>query len=103
MRRVFEVYTKLCRRDGMLQPLSSTEFRDVLGSLETLSLVASAADVGMGMNTPARKQRSRAFGPPTSAEDKQLVSCMGEAELARAVEGVAGGILKGILDGSGLD
>ena len=39
IRALLSTYAKLCRRDGLLQPLSNTEFRDVVTSLETLSLI----------------------------------------------------------------
>ncbi|CRK14043.1 hypothetical protein BN1708_017219, partial [Verticillium longisporum] len=37
---LFDTYTILCTRDSVLHPLSSSEFREVVGSLETLGLVS---------------------------------------------------------------
>ncbi|OBT50929.1 hypothetical protein VE04_08598, partial [Pseudogymnoascus sp. 24MN13] len=38
IKQLYDTYCHLCCADSVLQPLTSTEFRDVVGSLETLSL-----------------------------------------------------------------
>ncbi len=103
VRALFEAYSGLCKRDGMLHPLSSTEFRDVIGSLETLSLVTGADGKGGSFTlprTPSKKGRA-AFGAG-QGDERRFASCVGDKELETAVEGVGGGILKGILSGEGL-
>jgi cell division control protein 6 len=104
IKALYDVYCMLCKQDAILHPLTSTEFRDVVGSLETLSLI-SAVDgrngsfVGL---TPSK--RARKFGSGVGVGDEKRVgSCVGEKEVAQAVEGLGAGILKSILSGQGLD
>ncbi|KAF8863373.1 cell division control protein Cdc6 [Acephala macrosclerotiorum] len=105
IKQLYRVYSMLCTRDSILHPLTSTEFRDVVGSLETLSLV-SAVDGRNGsfiaLTTPSK--RGRKFGSGAGVGDeKRIGSCVGEKEIAQAVEGLGAGILKSILSGEGLD
>lgn len=103
IKALYAVYCTLCTRDSILHPLTSTEFRDVVGSLETLSLV-SAVDGRNGSfvgATPTRKARKFGAGVG-SGDEKRVASCVGEKEVAQAVEGLGGGILKSILSGEGL-
>jgi cell division control protein 6 len=104
IKALYDVYCTLCNQDAVLHPLTGTEFRDVVGSLETLSLI-SAVDgrngsfVGMTPNKRARK-----FGSGVGVGDEKRVgSCVSEKEVALAVEGLGAGILKSILCGQGLD
>jgi cell division control protein 6 len=104
IKALYGVYCILCTRDSILHPLTSTEFRDVVGSLETLSLI-SAVDGRNGSFvafTPGK--RGRKFGSGVGVGDERRVgSCVGEKEVAQAVEGLGAGILKSILSGEGLD
>lgn len=105
IKQLYGVYSMLCTRDSILHPLTSTEFRDVIGSLETLSLV-SAVDGRNGsfiaLTTPSK--RGRKFGSGAGVGDEKRVgSCVGEKEVVQAVEGLGAGILKSILSGEGLD
>lgn len=105
IKALYDVYCMLCTRDSILHPLTSTEFRDVVGSLETLSLI-SAVDGRNGsfvaLGIPSK--RGRKFGSGIGVGDEKRVgSCVGEKEVAQAVEGLGGGILKSILSGEGLD
>lgn len=105
IKTLYAVYCLLCTRDSILHPLTNTEFRDVVGSLETLSLV-NAVDGRNGsfiaMNTPSK--RGRKFGSGIGVGDEKRVgSCVSEKEVAQAVEGLGAGILKSILSGEGLD
>lgn len=105
IKALYDVYCILCTRDSVLHPLTSTEFRDVVGSLETLSLI-SAVDgrngsfVPLGATTKGRKKFGSGIGV---GDEKRVGSCVGEKEVAQAVEGLGGGILKSILSGEGLD
>ncbi|EPE35524.1 P-loop containing nucleoside triphosphate hydrolase [Glarea lozoyensis ATCC 20868] len=104
IKALYDVYCMLCTRDSILHPLTSTEFRDVIGNLETLSLVSAVDGRNgsfAGMRTPSR---SRKFGAGIgSGDEKRIGSCVGEKEVAQAVEGLGAGILNSILNGEGLD
>ncbi|CAG8972236.1 hypothetical protein HYALB_00001634 [Hymenoscyphus albidus] len=106
IKALYAVYCTLCTRDAILHPLTSTEFRDVVGSLETLSLI-SAVDGRNGSfaalnSTPSKRARKFGMGVG-SGDEKRVGSCVGEKEVAAAVEGLGAGILKSILSGEGLD
>lgn len=105
IKALYDVYCMLCKRDSILHPLTSTEFRDVVGSLETLSLISGVDGKNgsfIGLNTPSK--RSRKFGSGVGiGDEKRVGSCVSEKEIAQAVEGLGAGILKNILSGEGLD
>ncbi|KAI1005420.1 hypothetical protein K3495_g2801 [Podosphaera aphanis] len=105
IKALYDIYCRLCLRDHILHPLTSTEFRDVIGSLETLSLV-SEADNRMkpffSIGTP-KGRASKSGNGIISGDSKRITSCVGEKEVAQAVEGLGSGILKSILSGEGLD
>jgi cell division control protein 6 len=104
IKALYDVYCMLCTRDSILHPLTSTEFRDVIGNLETLSLVSAVDGRNgsfAGIRTPSR---SRKFGAGIgSGDEKRIGSCVGEREVAQAVEGLGAGILNSILNGEGLE
>ena len=105
IKALYDVYCMLCTRDSILHPLTSTEFRDVVGSLETLSLVGAVDGKNgsfVGMSTQAR--RNKKFGSGVGiGDEKRVSSCVAEKEVAQAVEGLGAGILKSILSGEGLE
>ncbi|KAF1943432.1 cell division control protein Cdc6 [Clathrospora elynae] len=102
IKELFEAYTTLCKRENILHPLTSTEFRDIIGSLETLSLVSAvegkAGSLDVAAGTPSRRGRGKAF-PGVVVEDRRVASAVGAKELADALVGPGSVILKGILDG----
>ncbi|KAI2776538.1 cell division control protein Cdc6 [Daldinia loculata] len=107
IKRLYETYSILCTRESLLHPLSSSEFREVIGSLETLSLV-SAVDGKTGslamLHTPSKRGKKSGFGSGIGlADEKKVASCVGEKELEQAVEGLGVDILKSILSGEALD
>lgn len=108
IKALYDVYCMLCKRDSVLHPLTSTEFRDVVGSLETLSLVC-AVDGRSGSfvnasGSMAKRGRKAMFGGGVGVGDEKRVgSYVSEKEVMVAVEGLGGGILKSILSGEGLD
>ncbi|KAI1660277.1 cell division control protein Cdc6 [Daldinia decipiens] len=107
IKRLYETYSILCTRESLLHPLSSSEFREVVGSLETLSLV-SAVDGKTGslamLHTPSKRGKKGGFGSGIGlADEKKVASCVGEKELEQAVEGLGVDILKSILSGEALD
>ena len=94
IRKVYEMYSGLCKREKALHPLAMTEFGDVVGSLEALSLVQSGDGKGlMGLGlarlTPSKKL--------LRAEDRSVVSCVTESEVEGCLDGLGGGILKKLL------
>ncbi|KAH6666596.1 P-loop containing nucleoside triphosphate hydrolase protein [Halenospora varia] len=105
IKALYSVYCTLCTRDSILHPLTSTEFRDVVGSLETLSLISAVDGRNgsfVGLSTPSKRARKFGSGVGTG-DEKRVGSCVGEREVAQAVEGLGAGILKSILSGEGLD
>ncbi|EEH40563.1 cell division control protein [Paracoccidioides lutzii Pb01] len=103
--QLFATYSTLCRRDKILQPLSATEFRDVIGSLETLGLVGEAHGWGYG-GTPSFSSSfsssSSAMTPSRAArkkrgEERGLVCFVGEREVEGHIYGAGEGILRGLL------
>ncbi|RPA90795.1 cell division control protein Cdc6 [Choiromyces venosus 120613-1] len=80
IRKLFDVYTALCKKERLLHPLSSTEFRDVVASLEVAGVVNMAAG---GMGTPSK--RGRASG---GTEEKRISACVREMDLLTAVADV---------------
>ncbi|KAI1078299.1 cell division control protein Cdc6 [Whalleya microplaca] len=103
VKSLYDTYCLLCTRDSVLHPLSSSEFREVVGSLETLSLV-SAVDGKTGslamLQTPSKRGKRSGF---SLADEKKVASCVGEKELEQAVEGLGVDILRSILSGEALD
>ncbi|KAI1142845.1 cell division control protein Cdc6 [Hypoxylon sp. FL0543] len=107
VKSLYDTYCLLCTRESVLHPLSSSEFREVIGSLETLSLV-SAVDGKTGslavLQTPSKRGKRSGFASGVGlADEKRVASCVGEKELEQAVEGLGADILKSILSGEALD
>lgn len=110
VKTLFDTYSLLCKQDAVLHPLSSSEFREVVGSLETLSLV-TAVDGKTGSfavlqpHTPSRKGRKNPFGSGGAAngDERRVASCVGDREIEHALDGVGADILKSILSGEALD
>ncbi|CAN8098898.1 unnamed protein product [Discula destructiva] len=112
IKTLFDTYAVLCKRSDAvaLQPLSSSEFREVVGSLETLSLVAgvdgkngSFVSSSAQSGTPSGRKRRKTAFVGGSIDDKQVASCVGEKELEQAAEGPGADILRSILSGEALD
>lgn len=113
IKKLYDTYAMLCKRDDGLTPLTSTEFRDVVGSLETLSLVVgvegrkgSFMAGGMGSGR-GRGGKGGLFGLSGNkmGDERRVGSCVGESEVVKmgVLEGGGGEILRGILKGEGLD
>ncbi|KAL1591608.1 AAA ATPase [Paraconiothyrium brasiliense] len=100
IKELFEAYTAVCKREQRLHPLTSTEFRDIVGSLETLSLVSAVegrAGSLVAANTPSRKSKG-GFGG-ASVDDRRVASCLDVKEISEGLVGPGSDILKGILGG----
>lgn len=110
IKTLFEAYCVLCTQDSVLHPLSSSEFREVVDSLETLSLI-TPVDGKTGsfaaLHTPSgrRGRKKDVFGGTGNgpADEKRVACCVGEKEMEQAVEGMGAGILRSILSGEALD
>jgi len=87
VRRLHESYSALCKRENALHPLTATEFADVIGGLETLGLVGGEGGRGFG-GTPKKGKR---------AEERCVICFVDEKEVLGCLEGVGGGILRGLL------
>ncbi|KAH8675322.1 cell division control protein 18 [Xylariales sp. PMI_506] len=105
VKTLYDTYCRLCTEDSVLHPLSSSEFREVMSSLETLSLVASV-DGKMGSfnapQTPSKRGRRNLFNTTGLVDEKRVASCVGEKEMEQATEGIGAGILQSILSGDAL-
>ncbi|TLD26444.1 hypothetical protein PspLS_04855 [Pyricularia sp. CBS 133598] len=103
VKTLYDTYSLLCKRDSLLHVLSSSEFREVIGSLETLSLV-TAVDGKTGsfavLQTPSKKGRKATF---SNGDERRVASCVGEKEIEQGIEGLGSDILKSILSGEALD
>lgn len=112
IKTLFDTYAVLCKRSDAvaLHPLSSSEFREVVGSLETLSLVAgvdgkngSFVSTSSQPGTPSGRKGRKAAFVGGSVDDKRVASCVGDKELEQAAEGPGADILRSILSGEALD
>lgn len=103
IKTLFDAYCQLCTRDSVLHPLSSSEFREVAGSLETLGLV-TASDGKTGSfaapQTPSKRGRKTMAA---TGDERRLTSCVAEKEMESVAEGIGAAILKSILSGEALD
>lgn len=101
IRVLFDAYSRLCKTEALLHPLSSTEFREVVGSLETLGVVTPVdGKTGALVMKQTPSKRNRWVG---TGDDKHVASSVAENELEQATDGLGGDILKGILSGDVLD
>lgn len=113
IKTLFDTYAILCKRSDAvaLHPLSNSEFREVVGSLETLSLVASVDGKNGSFvsnssqpGTPSgRKGGRKAAFVGGSIDDKRVASCVGDKEIEQAADGPGADILRSILSGEALD
>ncbi|KAI1277445.1 P-loop containing nucleoside triphosphate hydrolase protein [Xylaria sp. FL0933] len=104
---LYETYCLLCTRDSVLHPLSGSEFREVVGSLETLSLISEVDGKAGSLimpQTPSKRSKRSAFTAGVGlVDERKVASCVGEKELEQAIEGLGTDILKSILSGEALD
>lgn len=113
IKTLFDTYAVLCKRSDAvaLHPLSSSEFREVISSLETLSLVAGVdGKNGSFVSTssqPATPSGRKGGRKPAfmggSVDDKRVASCVGEREIEQAIDGLGADILRSILSGEALN
>ncbi|EOD49302.1 ATPase AAA+ type core [Neofusicoccum parvum] len=104
IKALYDTYACLCKRDNVLHPLTSTEFRDVITSLETLSLVSALEGNGKSGSftvpaTPSKRGRGGGGFSAGLIEEKRISSSVGMKELSGALEGPGSGVLKDLLNG----
>ncbi|RKF80019.1 Cell division control protein 18 [Golovinomyces cichoracearum] len=101
VKELFDVYCTLCKRDRVLHPLSSIEFKDVICSLETLSLVRAFDGRGDSLSgiSAATERVNKFRNSARTYDENRLTSCIGMKEITQAVDGSGGGILQNILSG----
>ena len=125
IRSLYTQYTTLCTRSSSaLQPLSSTEFADVVTGLETMGLVVFAeGSKSRGNNsattTPTttvrggrfvdrfqltplscKSKRTAMSSGGSGKEERRLVACVGRKDVEGSLgEGVAGESLRGFFEG----
>lgn len=103
IKKLFDAYCRLCTRDSVLHPLSSSEFREVMGSLETLGLVNAVDGKNGSFVTPLTPSKRGRKGVLASGDDKRIASCVTEKDLESIADGIGSGILASILHGDALD
>ncbi|KAL3463142.1 P-loop containing nucleoside triphosphate hydrolase protein [Aspergillus heterothallicus] len=108
VKQIFDAYCKLCRRDNILHPLTSTEFKDVLGSLETLGLVGDYQSRGRGGTVAGgsdiRRTPSKSSGSSLNKalDEQSLVCFVSQREIEGQITGPGEGILRRLFSGEGL-
>ena len=103
IRTLFQTYCRLCTRDSVLHPLSSSEFREVVGSLETLGLVNGVDGKTGSFATPQTPSKRGRKVTVATGDDKRVASATGEKDMESIADGVGAGILRSILSGEALD
>ena len=89
VRNLHETYAKLCKRNSALQPLTATEFADVMGSLETLGLIGKEGRNGF-LKSPGKRS--------AKGDETKYVCWVARRDLESCTEeGAAGGILRDLL------
>ncbi|KAL1968502.1 hypothetical protein VTN77DRAFT_1712 [Rasamsonia byssochlamydoides] len=110
VRELFDTYCTLCRTDNILHPLTATEFKDVISSLESLGLVGEFQGSGRGgtiaggsgiLRSPS-KSSSGPSTPGKGMDEKGLACFVSEKEILDQISGPGEGILKALLMGDGL-
>lgn len=108
VKQIFDAYCTLCRADNILHPLTATEFKDVLGSLETLGLVGEYQSRGRGGTvsggTDLRRTPSKSSGTSLSKalDEQSLVCFVSQKEIESQITGPGEGILRRLFSGEGL-
>lgn len=108
VRQLFDAYTTICKREKLLHPLTSVEFRDVVSGLETLSLVQPVDGKNGSFvvpitpsRTPSRRGKG-GFGLATTGDERRVTSGVGYKELSGALDGAGAELLREVLDGDAL-
>lgn len=110
MKMLYDAYSQLCKRDNALHALTSTEFRDVIGSLEALSLVISVEGRNGSLTpsrtpggTPSRRGRGVGGFGKAATEEQRVASAVGVNEVRESLDGPGASVLKALIDGEGAE
>ncbi len=99
IRKLYETYRSLCTRENALQPLTATEFADVISGLETLGLIGEERKgFTFGVKAGASGRKGKGLGS-IGREDRRVVCFVDEKEVHGCLDGVGGTILSGLLSG----
>ncbi|KAJ5147547.1 uncharacterized protein N7443_000859 [Penicillium atrosanguineum] len=110
VKQAFDTYCTLCRNDNILHPLTSTEFKDVLGNLETMGLVGEYQGRGRGgtlaggsdvRRTPSKSGNVNST-PHKGMDEQGLLCFVSQSEIEGQIAGPGEGILRRLLRGQGL-
>lgn len=106
-KQLFDTYCALCRNDNILHPLTASEFRDVISSLETMGLVGEVQQGRGGGSGVLRSPSKSSSGPSTPSkglvDEKWLACFVTQREVeSQIASGPGEGILRRILAGEGL-
>ncbi|KAL4997233.1 P-loop containing nucleoside triphosphate hydrolase protein [Aspergillus recurvatus] len=108
VKQIFDAYCTLCRTDNVLHPLTATEFKDVLGSLETLGLVGEyqgrgrGGTVAGGSDTRRTPSKSSGISLSKALDEQSLVCFVSQKEIESQIAGPGEGILRRLFSGEGL-
>jgi cell division control protein 6 len=110
VKQLYDTYCTLCRNDNMLHPLTATEFRDVISSLETMGLVGEMQGRGRGGTVPTgsgilrtpSKSGNGSSTPGRSLDEKGLACFVTQKEVETHISGPGEGILRALISGEGL-
>lgn len=91
IRKLYEIYHGLCKRENGLHPLTATEFMDVVGGLETLGLIGN--EDGRAFTRRASEKKGG------KGEERTIASWVSESEVEGCLDGAGGDILRGLLRG----
>ena len=93
VRKIYETYRVLCREESDLNPVTSTEFMDVMSGLETLGLVGEEkGGRGFRMATSTPSRRMGGVG-----DEKRILCFVDEDEMKACLKGVGRALLIGLL------
>lgn len=102
IKALYDAYCRLCVQDSLLHPLSSSEFREVIGSLETLGLIGDVDGKNGSFATPSTPSKRRKVSL-ASSDDKRVSSSVSAKDMDGVADGIGSGILRSILSGEALD
>ncbi|KAI9374363.1 P-loop containing nucleoside triphosphate hydrolase protein [Aspergillus egyptiacus] len=108
VKQIFDAYCTLCKTDNILHPLTATEFKDVLGSLETLGLVGEyqsrgwGGTVSGGSDVRRTPSKSNTTTLSRALDEQSLVCFVSQKEIETQISGPGEGILRRLFSGEGL-
>ena len=101
IKELYDAYSKLCSEEHVLHPLSASEFREVIGSLEALSLLGPVDMKSGSLVVPATpsKRKGRRSATRSHGDEKRVASSVTYQEMQKGLNGPGWDILNRILSG----